>query len=86
MTAADDAPPHQVKQGQGSRVYCTTLRRIHVRTGVESSQLVRNLPRPVVKEHSQHTIGVEFSSRTVKIGEKKIKLQVGLSYAAAWAS
>ncbi len=28
------------------------------------------------KEHSQHTIGVEFSSRTINIGEKKIKLQV----------
>lgn len=31
----------------------------------------------VVKDHSQHTIGVEFSSRTVKLGEKRIKLQVG---------
>ena len=31
-----------------------------------------------VKEHSQHTIGVEFSSRTVKLGEKRIKLQVRL--------
>ena len=30
----------------------------------------------VVKAHSQHTIGVEFSSRTVKLGEKRIKLQV----------
>ena len=29
-----------------------------------------------VKEHSQHTIGVEFSSRTVNVGEKKVKLQV----------
>ena len=29
-----------------------------------------------VKEHAQHTIGVEFSSRTLKLGEKKIKLQV----------
>jgi hypothetical protein len=29
-----------------------------------------------VKAHSQHTIGVEFSSRTVKLGEKRIKLQV----------
>ena len=32
-----------------------------------------------VKEHSQHTIGVEFSSRTVKLGEKRIKLQVSCS-------
>lgn len=31
-----------------------------------------------VKDHSQHTIGVEFSSRTVKLGEKRIKLQVCL--------
>ena len=30
----------------------------------------------LVKAHSQHTIGVEFSSRTVKLGEKRIKLQV----------
>lgn len=30
----------------------------------------------LVKPHSQHTIGVEFSSRTVKLGEKRIKLQV----------
>jgi hypothetical protein len=29
-----------------------------------------------VKDYSQHTIGVEFSSRTVKLGEKRIKLQV----------
>ncbi|KAB5590463.1 Rab-related GTPase family protein [Ceratobasidium theobromae] len=29
-----------------------------------------------VKEHSQHTIGVEFSSRTINIGEKRVKLQV----------
>ena len=33
----------------------------------------------IVKEHSQHTIGVEFSSRTVKLGEKRIKLQVSRS-------
>lgn len=29
-----------------------------------------------VKDHSQHTIGVEFSSRTIRLGEKRIKLQV----------
>ncbi|KAG8723353.1 Ras- protein Rab-4A [Ceratobasidium sp. 395] len=29
-----------------------------------------------VKEHSQHTIGVEFSSRTINIGEKRVKLQL----------
>jgi hypothetical protein len=32
---------------------------------------------PTVKEHSQHTIGVEFQSRTITIGEKRVKLQVG---------
>jgi hypothetical protein len=30
----------------------------------------------IVKEYSQHTIGVEFSSRTLRLGEKRIKLQV----------
>lgn len=35
-------------------------------------------PLPLVKAHSQHTIGVEFSSRLIKLGEKKIKLQVRL--------
>jgi hypothetical protein len=34
------------------------------------------LTRDTVKDHSQHTIGVEFSSRTVRLGEKRIKLQV----------
>ncbi|THV07752.1 ras-domain-containing protein [Dendrothele bispora CBS 962.96] len=28
------------------------------------------------KDHSQHTIGVEFSSRTIRLGEKRIKLQL----------
>jgi GTPase SAR1 family protein len=30
-----------------------------------------------VKENSAHTIGVEFSSRTMRIGDRNIKLQVG---------
>lgn len=30
-----------------------------------------------VKEHSAHTIGVEFSSRTLRIGDRSVKLQVG---------
>lgn len=33
-----------------------------------------------VKDHSQHTIGVEFSSRTVKLGEKRVKLQVRIAF------
>jgi hypothetical protein len=32
-----------------------------------------------VKEYSQHTIGVEFSSRTLRLGEKRIKLQASFS-------
>jgi Ras family. len=39
----------------------------------------RSLIGAAVKDHSQHTIGVEFSSRTVKLGEKRIKLQVQLT-------
>lgn len=30
-----------------------------------------------VKHGSAHTIGVEFSSRTLRIGDKTVKLQVG---------
>lgn len=71
----------QEKLEQGNPVYCTISFRIHVsgdyrREGsMESS---RSSPRvTTVKEHSQHTIGVEFSSRTINVGEKRIKLQVG---------
>jgi len=32
----------------------------------------------IVKEHSQHTIGVEFASRTINVGDKRIKLQVNI--------
>ena len=62
----------------GNRAYCTTSPTIHVRlpkillpSGCQSDSFQ-------VKDHSQHTIGVEFSSRTVKLGEKRIKLQVSL--------
>ena len=30
----------------------------------------------LVKKHSEHTIGVEFGSKYVKVGEKEIKLQI----------
>jgi len=40
--------------------------------------------RMVVKDHSQHTIGVEFSSRTVRLGEKRIKLQVRYCFFNLW--
>jgi hypothetical protein len=43
----------------------------------------RSLTTAAVKDHSQHTIGVEFSSRTVKLGEKRIKLQVQLTVVPA---
>lgn len=30
----------------------------------------------IVKEYSQHTIGVEFSSRVIRDGDRRVKLQV----------
>lgn len=30
----------------------------------------------VVKSHSAHTVGVEFNSRTIKLGDKNVKLQL----------
>lgn len=64
----------QERQGQANHACCTTSPTMHVRCpllyGVSVSGCL------TVKDHSQHTIGVEFSSRTVKLGEKRIKLQV----------
>ena len=37
-------------------------------------------PLMIVKQHSSHTIGVEFSSRTLRIGDRNIKLQVGCAW------
>jgi len=44
--------------------------------GTGKSCLLHHFIQNSFKEHSQHTIGVEFSSRTVKVGEKRIKLQL----------
>jgi len=44
--------------------------------GTGKSCLLYHFIQNTFKEHSQHTIGVEFSSRTVMIGEKRIKLQL----------
>jgi len=44
--------------------------------GTGKSCLLHHFTQNRFKEHSQHTIGVEFSSRTVKLGEKKVKLQL----------
>ncbi|KAG0708829.1 ras-domain-containing protein [Suillus ampliporus] len=44
--------------------------------GTGKSCLLHHFTHNAFKDHSQHTIGVEFSSRTVKLGEKKIKLQL----------
>ncbi|KAA1471523.1 ras-domain-containing protein [Dentipellis sp. KUC8613] len=44
--------------------------------GTGKSCLLHHFTHNSFKEHSQHTIGVEFSSRTVKLGEKRIKLQL----------
>ncbi|CDO71615.1 hypothetical protein BN946_scf184911.g85 [Trametes cinnabarina] len=46
--------------------------------GTGKTCLLHHFTHNSFKEHSQHTIGVEFSSRTVKLGEKRIKLQVSL--------
>lgn len=66
-----------MKQGQENRAYCTIS---HItRVGPESRSKHHRTHVDSVKDHSQHTIGVEFSSRTVKLGEKRIKLQVSFS-------
>ncbi|KAN0100590.1 Ras family domain containing protein [Tylopilus felleus] len=44
--------------------------------GTGKSCLLHHFTHNTFKDHSQHTIGVEFSSRTVKLGEKRIKLQL----------
>jgi len=44
--------------------------------GTGKSCLLHHFTHNSYKSHSQHTIGVEFSSRTVKLGEKRIKLQL----------
>lgn len=44
--------------------------------GAGKSCLLHHFTHNAFKEHSQHTIGVEFSSRTIKLGEKRIKLQL----------
>ncbi|PPQ99604.1 hypothetical protein CVT24_005180 [Panaeolus cyanescens] len=44
--------------------------------GTGKSCLLHQFTHNSFKDHSQHTIGVEFSSRTVKLGEKRIKLQL----------
>jgi len=44
--------------------------------GTGKSCLLHHFTHNSFKNHSQHTIGVEFSSRTVKLGEKRIKLQL----------
>ncbi|OJT04710.1 Ras-related protein Rab-4B [Trametes pubescens] len=44
--------------------------------GTGKTCLLHQFTHNSFKDHSQHTIGVEFSSRTVKLGEKRIKLQV----------
>jgi GTPase SAR1 family protein len=50
--------------------------------GTGKSCLLHHFTHNSFKDHSQHTIGVEFSSRTIKLGEKRIKLQV-MSFSAS---
>jgi hypothetical protein len=72
----------QEKRAPENHVYCTTLLTTPVR--LPPHTIISNgLPFIYLdKAHSQHTIGVEFSSRTVKLGEKRIKLQVCSYYDA----
>ncbi|RXK41807.1 rab family protein [Tremella mesenterica] len=44
--------------------------------GTGKSCLLYHCIHETFKEHSAHTIGVEFSSRTLRIGDKNIKLQL----------
>jgi len=44
--------------------------------GTGKSCLLHHFIHNTFKQHSQHTIGVEFSSRTIRVGEKSIKLQL----------
>ncbi|KAI0032753.1 ras-domain-containing protein [Vararia minispora EC-137] len=44
--------------------------------GTGKSCLLHHFTHNSFKDHSQHTIGVEFSSRMVRLGEKRIKLQL----------
>ena len=74
----------QAKQGQENPAYCTISHIIHV--GPESRSKLHRTHVGLVKDHSQHTIGVEFSSRTVKLGEKRIKLQVSFLITMLWLS
>ena len=66
----------QGRLAQGNHVYFTILPIIPVRLIYGYHADVQLICGPAVKDHSQHTIGVEFSSRTVRLGEKRIKLQV----------
>ena len=70
----------QERREQESRVFFTTLRTILVCQCRPPGERAAMADYSVVKDHSQHTIGVEFSSRTVKLGEKRIKLQVCSTY------
>lgn len=67
---------YQGKPEQANRVSSISSLTTPVRVKSPSYRRLVPLIFLVVKEHSQHTIGVEFSSRTVKLGEKRIKLQV----------
>lgn len=67
----------QERRELGNRVFFTILRTTPVCGGfVETERVSWLIALHIVKDHSQHTIGVEFSSRTVHLGEKRIKLQV----------
>ncbi|KAG8855624.1 Chitin synthase, class 2 [Tulasnella sp. 330] len=70
----------QAKLELGNHVCYIISSRTHVSPPLQSvvlSEMLTIMDRfRAVKEHSQHTIGVEFSSRTINVEEKKIKLQL----------
>lgn len=73
-----------MKQARENHASCTILPIIHVCSSCRLDlQTTQSNP---VKDHSQHTIGVEFSSRTVKLGEKRIKLQVSIPVVSEFAT
>lgn len=58
-------------------MYVPSLTAIHsITTPSLKSSFSRCFETTAVKDQSAHTIGVEFSSRLIKIGNKSVKLQL----------
>ncbi|CAE6378765.1 unnamed protein product [Rhizoctonia solani] len=68
----DEAAATEMVEAFLAKVYCHCVGE----AGSGKSCLLHQFTQNSFKEHSQHTIGVEFSSRTINIGEKRVKLQL----------